>query len=332
MSCSRMKHLSKAAFWGVSFTAVYLLWRAFSYILDAEKSSESFFLIGLILVFLYAVSREYKDVSKESFIFLNRNDKIRNCVVNIVIVLLGTFLSFWLNHAVGLGGVVASSVVGAAAGVFFPRYAAPVYCGSFLGMACNVIFSHPLHLLSAGILSGGLYALSENSYQGIGGKLGTIAFFGTCAASMLLNRPLRTVGSAEEEMLLALFIWTMIAGLVTFLVKEYGKLSAVMASSIVGLCLGLVLPRLYPQMGSELSVAAFCATFTGMTSSNRIGGWPGIIIASMLTGTLFVIVYPLFDGSGGKLGTIAFVSSLTVAGMREGFFRLKQKFQASSFS
>jgi len=101
-----------------------------------------------------------------------------------------------------------------------------------------------------------------------------------------------------------------VAAVVTYwLSVDLGR-GPVMASSIVGLLGGLVLPALVPEGGPLLAVVVICASFTGMSSRQRIPHHLWMTLAGMATGLVFIYSLPVLGGAGGKLGTIAFGASM----------------------
>lgn len=106
-------------------------------------------------------------------------------LVSALAVPLGTLTCFMLQTQFAFGPVLAASTVGLAGsfipGLFPDRHQwkaipAAVYCGAFVGMSSDkVLISWPM-FLAAGCLAGLLFWISRNLFQGVGGKLGTLAF------------------------------------------------------------------------------------------------------------------------------------------------------------
>jgi hypothetical protein len=66
--------------------------------------------------------------------------------------------------------------------------------------------------------------------------------------------------------------------------------------------------------GSAHAVAVFCASFVGMASRERMPKLWMVLLAGAIAGVVFQFSAILFGGIGGKLGTIALTSVLTVWG------------------
>lgn len=85
---------------------------------------------------------------------------------------------------------------------------------------------------------------------------------------------------------------------------EFGP---VVASGLVGVTASLVLPK-------PLAVAAYTGAFVGMTSPVRFVGWYYVLVAGFLVGVLYVYTRRIYQGFGGRLGTVAALAVwLTVA-------------------
>ncbi len=140
--------------------------------------AHAFFILSLLLAYLY-LFRTKDQLSKFSWSLS-------------LGVLGGALLTGFLNIEIGLGGVIASAVVGLL-GVLLkklfknaPQLLAPaIYCGSFIGMTKAFIEPYYLVISLAGIISGLFFSISQFWFQGFGGKLGSIAFVGMLFSLLL---------------------------------------------------------------------------------------------------------------------------------------------------
>lgn len=237
-------------------------------------------------------------------------------VVNILAVLGGTLATYFFSVNLGLGSVVASATTGLFGALALKRHAVPIFCGSFVGMACPTVFmSYPCVIL-AGTCSGLLYILAKGLFDGCGGKLGTIAFAGSLAASMIRGMTLQTPAIPSWD-ISGLIIGYSVAGvLATYLINVRLGHGPVLASAFVGLFAGLILPGLHGQdPGRLLALMVFCASFAGMSGQKRLANELQVILAGLFCGIMFVFTSPWLGGAGGKLGTIAFGSVIAVSGL-----------------
>lgn len=243
-------------------------------------------------------------------------------IKTMLALVIGAYVTFFINHQFGLGGVLASSGVGLAGAYLFKKYAIAIYCGSFVGMACNIVFSNPLSFLLAGSIAGTLFVISQHLFKGYGGKLGFMAFCGTLLSSVIFRTPLRTLEPLSTDLYLPLLLIIIVAGMATYVLQDNFSLDAVTASALVGLTIAI----LSPDPSHILVVGAFCATFTGMVSKERAKTYPEMFFLTILTAMLFIAVASLFDGSGGKLGATAFLATISGRAMLDSLYWIKAKY------
>lgn len=93
----------------------------------------------------------------------------------------------------------------------------------------------------------------------------------------------------------------------TFQLQKIG-ISPVVASCIVGLVGALIG---YLLKNEDLAMVIFAGSFVGMTTVS-IASLQIILIAGTTCGALYWFALPFFDGYGGKLGALAFISVAVV--------------------
>lgn len=239
--------------------------------------------------------------------------------------LAGAWITYQLSHTFGLGAVLASAITGLLGGILFPRYGAPIYCGSFVGMcSASVIFGGHDLLLAAGIAAV-LFYISRSVLNGLGGKLGTIAFCGALLTGLGLRRQFLISPIPVFNLAWQIVCFAVLAAAATYWLSIRWELGPVRASAWVGLAGGLLLPRLMAHDGNLLAVVVICASFTGMSSVERLPSLWHIILAGLVTGIIFLYSMPVFGGAGGKLGTIAFGASLAVWGYWQLILRVRDR-------
>lgn len=91
----------------------------------------------------------------------------------------------------------------------------------------------------------------------------------------------------------------------TFILHKYG-LSVVVASCLVGL-LGAALEQLFKV--HHLAFVIFAGSFVGMSSSS-VTSLPLVLIGGALCAVVYQLTTDYFKGFGGRLGTIAFISTI----------------------
>ena len=228
---------------------------------------------------------------------------------------LGALLAFGFNAYLGLGGVLASGIVGLIGAYFFKPYAVGIFCGSFLGMTSPELF-YGLTYIVAALLVGLLFVLAQDVWNGYGGKLGTIALSGAMIVSIVSGTDfLETEPFTNLEAFL-IVVFSIIGALLTYILNVRYALGPVKASALVGVVFGLLLPLLMRDLGQGMAVVVFGASFVGMSNQKTMPEESMIILAGLLFGLIYLASAPYFGGAGGKLGTIAFSSVLSVYGLR----------------
>ena len=226
----------------------------------------------------------------------------------------GALIAYCLSVDIGLGAVTAAALVALVAALVVPDYAVSMYCGSFVGMtSARLLISH-WDVAIAGGVAASLYVLTSCAYPGFGGKLGTIAFTGSVFTGLGLDREFLITEIPEQSVILLIIVCAVVATAVTYWLNVVLGHGPVMASGLVGIAAGLILPALYPEIGGTLAVMAMCASFAGMSSRAHFPRWTMMLGVGLITGLIFVNSMPLLGGAGGKLGTIAFGSVLAVRG------------------
>lgn len=248
----------------------------------------------------------------------------RAAAIDAVAVVAGAVLAYVLSVAAEFGPVVGAALVGLVAGLALSDVAVPVYCGSFVGMATPTVFPSLEYVAAAGLITGLAFVATTGTFGGFGGKLGTLALFG-CATTVALTGASYAGGGTPQWNLVPAVVPVATAGAVaTVVLSVRFALGAVVGSAVVGVVAGVAFPALLPA-GSTLATVAFCASFVGMSTTDRLESETQVALAGALSGLVFVAVAPAFVGAGGKLGTVAFVSCLALFGATRGLEGLRAR-------
>jgi len=285
--------------------------------------------VGIVLTLgvigiLFTLLNESKALAaaKTDALFSNKN------ILSFVAVVAGALLSHWINVDLKLGLVVGSAVVGLAAAVLFPDYAVPAYTGSFVGMAGVKLLPGYPQLAMAAMIAGIVYILALAVFGGFGGKLGTIAASGCAFTGLCLSTEFTHPGVPAWNLGTLLVITSVVAAVVTYYLNNNRKQGPVLASAVVGLIAGVLLPKLpglAEGVGSTLGVMAICASFAGMSNTKRMPSWIPMAFVGLAASLVYMFANPFIGGTGGKLGTIAFGSNMAIRGLMD----LVAKFQGS---
>ncbi len=245
-------------------------------------------------------------------------------------LVIGALLTYTLAHDFGLGAVVAACLVGVFANLLFREYEVPVYCGAFVGMSSTGLFFSHFELLIAAIIAGLVFIIVGNVFKGFGGKLGTVAFIGTLAAGLGLAREFVFAPLPNFNTIVMILLASMIFTPLTYYLNVKKQHGPVMASAIIGLAGGLILPIVFPENGDFLAVVVICASFIGMTLKYRCVTLWQMVVAGLILGIVVIYSTPLLVGAGGKLGTIAMIAILCICGYQSLIDKYQTKKQGSS--
>lgn len=277
---------------------------------DAEQILVTVILGVWVIGFLYASLREWKSRPVAASWLEFPSD-----VLNFFAVFVGAVLAYWLSIEMALGAVVASALLGLSAATLFKPQAVPAFAGSFVGMASPELFAYP-GIVLAGAIAGLVFIAGKRVFNGYGGKLGTTAWAGCLIAVAILGRPMLSAPVPTWDLGWLLVLYSVVGAVLTFVLNVRFALGPVMASSLVGLAAGLLLPSLYGAgLGGTLAAMVFCASFAGMSSTDRIQRAYWMIPAGVVCAVAFMYSAPFLGGAGGKLGTIAFGSVIGLHGL-----------------
>lgn len=232
--------------------------------------------------------------------------------------LISYFISIRINSVFG------ASLVGLFFGLLFPKYSMPAYCGAFIGMASIEILPSYLYIISASFVSGLVRLLILKKIPNIGdvgGKAGFIAFLGVFIINLplIFEKEIYRQTLVEMKLIVPIIVVPILSTVATFYLREIIrggiKSDAVVGSAILGLLFGLV--QIFVPQTSIFSEVAFASSFAGMTSFEFVKKRWSKTVLGLIVGIVFLVSIPYFQGFGGKLGTISFLSSLTFLSLRK---------------
>ncbi|CQH55350.1 uncharacterized protein HHUB_2222 [Halobacterium hubeiense] len=242
---------------------------------------------------------------------------VRDAGVTVAATVLGSVATYALSVHADLGPVLASAGVGLVAGLVVPAIAVAVYCGSFVGMASPALFPTPVGVATAGLAAGVGLVAADGVFDGVGGKLGTLAFAGCLAAAVATPASFPSGTALPTSTLLVAVPVAAVAAVVAFHLHAERGHSTVVASALVGVLAVALRPALSHVTDAPLAAVAFCASFVGMSAPRRLHSNRVVALAGALAAVVFLLTSPVFGGAGGKLGTTAFVACTAVVGVVE---------------
>jgi hypothetical protein len=235
--------------------------------------------------------------------------------MSFLYVFLGAVVTYAISIDLGQGAVVASGLIGIFGAAFLKPYAVPIYCGSFVGMASPALLDYS-GLMLAAVIAGAIFVLAKHVFNGFGGKLGTIAFTGCVLSALIVGKPLLSGPVPSWDTGWMLVAYCAAAALITFVLSIWFGQGPVMASGMVGLAGGLLLPAIHgPEVGSLLAIGVFSASFAGMSGTSRFEKAKLMIPAGILCALIIMYTAPYMGGAGGKLGTTAFGAVIGIRGL-----------------
>lgn len=117
----------------------------------------------------------------------------------------------------------------------------------------------------------------------------------------------------KETLYLLLFF--ILGSFLTFLTTKFFSVHPVLSSSLIGLLFSFLISRKMEEKGALL--ALYSGTFIGMSSAARVSNLMFLFLASVFALVLFKLSKRHFNGIGGKLGTIAFISVTLIVALQE---------------
>ncbi|MHA7944544.1 hypothetical protein ACJOV8_015815 [Formosa sp. 3Alg 14/1] len=142
-------------------------------------------MISLIIVVMWLGYR-YLDVHQNEYTYEE--------LLVVLWVPIGAIICYVLNIFGHLGVVLSTAITGTVASFlpalnkksdYLKKLPPAIYCGSFVGMSSLEIAPSIEFVVLAGMLSGIFLLLSKSIFQGIGGKLGMVAFGGVLMVSFV---------------------------------------------------------------------------------------------------------------------------------------------------
>jgi hypothetical protein len=162
-----------------------------------------------------------------------------------------------------------------------------------------------------------VYVLTLAVFGGFGGKLGTIAASGCVITWLCISTEFVHPAVPKWDVGLLLVVTAVVATVATYWLNNTRKQGPVMASAVVGLLGGLLLPALHKDAGAMMAAVAICASFAGMSNTKRMPSWIPMAVVGVSVGLVYMFANPFIGGTGGKLGTMAFGSTMAVRGLMD---------------
>ncbi|MCC5912188.1 MAG: hypothetical protein JJT76_17365 [Clostridiaceae bacterium] len=109
-------------------------------------------------------------------------------ILTIICAILGASITWYINHIMGYGAIIANGLVGVVGAILLPApLAAATYIASFVGMSGFSVISSGVAAGFGGLITGVVIVFSGEIYAGIGGKGGTIAAMSVQVSRGIIN-------------------------------------------------------------------------------------------------------------------------------------------------
>lgn len=247
-----------------------------------------------------------------------------------------------------INSIVASSLVSILVGFFTViindenHLSWATFCGSFAGMTSpfilglnsgNLSSNFFLSVLLLAVITSMIYSFSEFvsykfpkiSFDGYGGRLGTIAFISVILYILImkfgLNKSIdifhneKLFNSNLDYFILFVVLSSIIASLISMEIKttvsslnENYKVITVATTGLIG---GILITKI-PGFGLDYGLAWYTGAFVGMSSYYVLMLKRHFFVSGLLSGVYFLLTKNMFVGVGGKLGFISFLSVLSM--------------------
>lgn len=145
-------------------------------------------ILGIIRFFGIALRDHFYEIKSLS----NEKNNMRKINYENIFLIIGTSFSaaitWYINHTLGYGPILASGIVGIFAGLLFSsKKAGAFYIASFIGMSGIGIVNSMTMAGLIGLFVGFAIIFSQEIYADVGGKGGTIAAFSTQLIRLLMG-------------------------------------------------------------------------------------------------------------------------------------------------
>lgn len=118
-------------------------------------------------------------------------------------------------------------------------------------------------------------------------------------------------------MTFTIIIIAVLAACTTYFISIHLGKGPVLASAIVTLASGILLPYIFSDGGALLAAVATSGSYAAMVSQEKFPRLRDMVFVGILCGVVFLLTQDVFVGVGGRLGSIAAISGFTWLGMKK---------------
>ncbi len=141
-------------------------------------------LILLSAFYLMSLSDYYRQITDKDMTGFQPNASLQM----MLCALAGTTATWFINHEIGYGAIIANGLVGIVAASILPdKLAGVAYTSSLVGMSSLNVLPTIWSATLAGLIIGLIFLFTSDIYAGIGGKGGTTASIATIVTKTIMN-------------------------------------------------------------------------------------------------------------------------------------------------
>ena len=162
-------------------------------IISSIANEENFYIIGILIIFgfLFVMSLidHFKVVLFKEVVKRDDKSKVNKRRLYILIcAFIGVTLTWFMNHEMGYGAVIANGLVGVMAAIVLPNDLAGItYASSFVGMSSLAVIPTMAAAVLGSLIMGLILLTTVEIYAGIGGKGGTTAALSTIITKTIMS-------------------------------------------------------------------------------------------------------------------------------------------------
>lgn len=299
-----MKKLLSILFLIVSTTVMGL--KLYFLIMESYDLSLGFFILFIIisLMWVFTVVNVYINFFKDEESKFTFDDEL----YRFSLILASSLIVYFTYNMFNINSIIVVSLLTLIGGLFIKKFDKEITIGAFVGMGAFISSSYYGIIVASTIAYIVSYMLKDY-LNGIGGKLGMMAFTGGLITYYVLDESFSSYITYQIEDLIILLIVSVVSAVITYILNNELKLGAIVSYSIVSLIGSLFLLFPYTKDLGLIGVV-FGSSFVGMSSKDKVKRYLVIIMGGLLYG-LFSYVGKSFNGLGGRGGTLAIISVLT---------------------
>ncbi len=281
---------------------------------ESYDVSLGFFVSFLMIasLWLFSVINIYIDFFKEEVKEFVYKDEL----FKFSLIFTSALIVYVLHSEFNINSVLVVASLTLLGGLFIKKFDKEVTIGAFIGMGSFLISGYG-GVVIASVIAGIVNFMLKDHLNGIGGKLGMIAFSGGLLTYVIFKESFVSFNSYEPNDLIYILIVSIVSALITYILNNSLNLGPVISYSIVSL-LG-VLFLLFPLTKAlSLTTIVFGSSFIGMSSKSQVKSYFIIITAAFVFG-VFSFIGQSFTNLGGRGGTMAIISVLVAINFKDIF-------------